>query len=625
MSDAFRAGAVEVHPLDGERRLLVGLRSGQTLEGTDSDAALLLSCAQFRPIEQHAATIARRQELEGARSFAAKRSRWLQTVVQHTERNLPPDPRRMQAIEQRLRQFAEAGLLVSRASFVREAGAGAGDAPARIRTVGFTTRNRPALLTRSIESWRQNAEEHGRPLEITVIDDARDETEEGATAAALRLLAQRGLSIRLAGPSQRNAYADAVAKEAGVEPELVRFALRGDARCPISTGSARNSLLLDAAGEPYVLADDDGMAKLAACPEPLPGLGVSSRRDPTDFWFFRNREELHGGVEFVARDVLGEHERLLGRSAAELVATAADGGALDLTMMQVSLEGRLRDGGIRVRTSMAGVLGDSGIGATAHLFTSAETRRRLTVSEEFFNDAVGNRQSLRLPRRLTIGDGVITMAGNLGLDAAELLPPFCPVQRNSDGLLGRTLNQCFRTACKGYLDVAALHDPPPGRAQSLDAWWEQLRRVRFSDVVATLVDAHPAGHAHSSAAAGLGELGGRLRAMAASPEAHFRGRLRGALLRRESARLTQDRSNEPSEMPAFYAALRLRQIETIRAAIQTDAYLEPRDLPVDQPLALAQETVGRFGELLAAWPRIWEAAVRLRGSGRRLAQPVGAA
>lgn len=625
MSDAFRAGAVEVHPLDGERRLLVGLRSGRTLEGTDADAALLMSCQQFRTIEQHAADISRRQELEGARSFAAKRSRWLQTVVQHTERSLPPDSRRVEPIAQRLRQFAEAGLLVSRDSFIREAGAGAGAAPPAIRTVGFTTRNRPALLVRSIESWRQNAEEYGRSLKITVIDDARTAEEERSTAEALAGLAEHAVTIRLAGPSQRDAYAEALAKEAAVDLELVRFALRGDERCPISTGSARNSLLLDSAGEPYVLADDDGMAKLAACPEPLPGLGVSSRNDPTDFWFFRNRDELYDGVEFVSRDVLGEHERLLGRSTAELIAAAADETELDLTMMAVGLEGRLRDGDVRVRTSMAGVVGDSGIGGTAHLFTSPQSQRRLTVSEEFFNDAIGNRQSLRLPRRLTVGDGVITMAGNLGLDATELLPPFCPVQRNSDGLLGRTLNQCFPKGCKGYLDVAALHDPPPGRSQSLDKWWDQLRRVRFSDIVAALLEEQSPDHSRPSAPDALRQLGTRLITIAALPEPHFRGRLRGLLLRRESARLNRDRSNEPGEMPAFYAALRLRQVKTIREALQTDRYLEPRDLPVDKPLALAQETVGRFGELLAAWPTIWAAAIRLRASGRWLAQPVGKA
>jgi len=214
------------------------------------------------------------------------------------------------------------------------------------------------------------------------------------------------------------------------------------------------------------------------------------------------------------------------------------------------------------------------------------------------------------------------MAGNLGLDASDLLPPFCPVQRNSDGLLGRTLNRCFPGACKGYLDVAALHDPPPGRSQNLDEWWTQLRSVRFPEILGALIDGDaPAGGPVQPRGA-LAELGSRLSAMGSSSPPSFRGRLRGQLLRRETARLNRNRSREADEMPGFYAALRARQVETIREAIGTEEYLEPRDFSADQPLALGQEIVGRFGDLLQAWPRIWDAAERLRAAGRRMAEPV---
>ena len=622
MSDEFRAGAVEIHSLGGDRRLIVGLRSGQALKGTDADAELLTACYSFRPIEAHAADAARRDELQGARNLASKGPRWLRTVVQHTERTVPPDPRRAEPIAQRLRQFADAGLLVSRSSFMREASASEERPPAPIRIVGFTTRNRAALLTRAIESWHKNASDFGRPLEVTVIDDSRTPDEERSTYEALEQLARRGVSIRVAGPARRDSYGQALAEEAGVDPELVRFALRGDGRCPISTGSARNSLLLDSVGEPYVLTDDDGVARLAGCPEPLPGLALSSQSDPTEFWFYRNRDDLIAEVGFVDRDVFGEHERLLGRSAAELIGEAAQGAGMDLGMMSVELEGRLRDGGMRVRTSMAGVGGDSGIGETAHLFTSPQTRQRLTVSEDFFAEAVRNRQSLRLPPRPTLTDGVLTMAGNLGLDASTLFPPFCPVQRNSDGLLGRTLNQCFPAACKGYLDVAAWHDPPPGRTQSMDDWWASVLQMRFSEVLGVLLEDRPPSFGRLAPPDALHALGGRLSAMAAEPHAAFRGRLRGLMLRRESTRLTRDRVQEEREMPAFYAALRLRHVETIRQAIVTEAYLEPRDLPGDQPLALAQEVIGRFGALLAVWPQIWEAAMRIKAAGQRLAQPL---
>lgn len=622
MRDTFRAGAVEIHPLGDDRRLLVGVRSGRAVEGGDADAELLAGCRLFRTLEEHAAAAARRQELQGARNLAAKAPRWVQTVLQQTERTLPPDPRRVEPVTQRLQEFVEAGLLVSRASFVRDSGQAPPPSAPPLQTVGFTTRNRPELLQRTIESWGRNAEAFGRPIEFTVIDDARDEAEGRATQQMLQQLAGQGVALRCASPADRDAYADALAAEAQTDPELVRFALRGRPECPISTGSARNCLLLDSAGDPYVLADDDGMAQLAACPEALPGLEVASRNDPTEFWFYRDREHRAATVELLDRDLLGEHERLLGHAAGDLIAVADASGALELSTMSVPFEGRLRVGGVRVRTSMAGVVGDSGIGATAHLFTSLETRNRLTESEAVFEAAVRNRQSLRVPHRLTLSDGVVTMAGNLGLDATTLLPPFCPVQRNSDGLLGRTLQRCFPSSCKGYLNVAAVHDPPQGRTQSLEDWWLQLQQVRFPEIAAVLIEDFEPGPGAGSEAGLLQSLGRRLQQAAALPRAEFQGRIWGLLLRRESPRLLRDRSHESREMPEFYVSLRMRQIETIREAIATPRYLEPRDLPGEEPLALAQDVAGRFGALLEAWPRIWDAAVRLRARGRRLAQPV---
>ncbi|MBI1357443.1 MAG: hypothetical protein GC160_24140 [Acidobacteria bacterium] len=622
MAEQFRAGPAEVHTIGGDRRLLVALRTGRALEASKEDADLLLSCRFFRPLDRIAADEARSRELASARRLTAKGPRWLRAAVRRTEQTVKPDPQRMNAVRATLIAFVESGLLVSRSSFLQEARRhGAPAAPPPIRTVGFTTRNRPELLQRAIRSWVANAAPSGRDVAFTVIDDSRSEDEERPTREALAELVAEGVAVRFAGPRERDAYAQALAAEADAAPSLVSFALRGDPRFPLTTGSARNSLLLDSAGEPYVLADDDGVARLAACPEPLDGFEITSRNDATDFWFYRNRDEMLAQGLFVEKDVLGEHERLLGRSACDLL--GANGAEPSLELMSVDFEDRLRRGPVTVRTSMAGVIGDSGIGATAHLFTSPEARRRLTLSEEFYHDAVRNRQSLRVARRPTLGDGIITMAGNLGLDAAALLPPFCPIQRNSDGLLGRTLRQCFPDACRGYLDVAALHDPPHGRSQSLEEYWDQVRRLRFPDVLGSFIDAWAPPPGSLSPAQGLALLGERLREVGRLPQSAFRGLLRAQQLRKEAPRLAFDRTGEASEMPEFYARLRQRQLEVLRQAVACDSYLEPRDLPFDDPLAETQAAIGRFGELLIAWPRIWQAALRLRAAGGRLARPLG--
>ena len=71
MAEQFRAGPVEVHPIGGDRRLLLALRTGRTVEASAEDADLLLSCQLFRPLDEVAANEARRR-LATARRLTAK-------------------------------------------------------------------------------------------------------------------------------------------------------------------------------------------------------------------------------------------------------------------------------------------------------------------------------------------------------------------------------------------------------------------------------------------------------------------------------------------------------------------------------------------------------------------------
>jgi hypothetical protein len=57
-------------------------------------------------------------------------------------------------------------------------------------------------------------------------------------------------------------------------------------------------------------------------------------------------------------------------------------------------------------------------------------------------------------------------------------------------------------------------------------------------------------------------------------------------------------------------------IELMSKASTAGDYLVPRDVGHG---GLAQELVGKFGELLEAWPRMVAAARRLRANGCRLA------
>jgi hypothetical protein len=228
----------------------------------------------------------------------------------------------------------------------------------------------------------------------------------------------------------------------------------------------------------------------------------------------------------------------------------------------------------------------------------------------------------------TVGDSKTCMAGNLGLDHTALLPPFSPVQRNSDGLFARLLQRCFDDAAMGYLPYAVLHDPLSQRIHSVDDWFKDIRRTRFSWLVIALLRAWPGQtEPHESPGRALASLGKFFENAAAGSLDDLIERIRLQLLDQAAAGLhAPDRHQDPG-LPAFYRDLRTKRAKVEREAMASPQYLTPRDLLVDgrdedSARLLAQQLILRFGRLLQAWPEIQAAAVRLRLRGERLTQPV---
>ena len=616
MAETFRTSWLEAQPSGDGRIHVLDRASGSAALFAVEDAQLLISCDSYRPLEEHAERWSRRAEKKAVEQISQKTPGWFSTLIRKAEEATPADPRKQEYAIGQLRRFADEGWLVSSVELARQCAATVrGEDAQPITTVGFTTRNRPKELERAIRSYAENFRAFERKAGITLIDDGASDAETRELAG--RLARELELPIRIAGRADRERWAEELAREAGVDPATARFALLGDARCPITTGSARNALLLDSVGEAYLLADDDGVCKSARCPEAEEGWELTSRADPTQFWFYESREKLHERVRFDEVDLLALHERLLGREAGALFEADSEPGAL---FARAALDQRLRRKGANVRASMAGVVGDSGLGGSAYLFRDPWSQARITVSEEFFRAAVESRQVLRATTRLTIGDSTTCMAGNLGIDHTALLPPFSPVQRNSDGLFGRLLKICFERSVMGYLPEAALHDPVETRTQSIEAYFKGLRRVRFADYLIRLFEIWELRSTTQETEGSLRSLGSFLTERAEGPAEELDGLLLSRILEAEGPKLQQDRSAEVRELPGYYAALRSRCVETTREAIADPAYLTPRDLGGENPRGLAREMTAQTGRLLQVWPELRAAAARLREKDSRLAR-----
>jgi hypothetical protein len=601
---------------------------------SNQEAAMLRHCSSWLALEDHAKDWCRRRELAPLQALSAGHApRWaawaLKPLLQYAERrreSLPVDSRQLEKTKLRLEELAARGFLVTAESLLEDCRRHATpETLPPVASIGITTRKRTGVLGRGLRSHFDNRQRYQRSTNYVIIDDAGDiESEDRTRAMLLELRREFAVPIRYAGRAERRRFAAALAKESGAPADLVEFALLGLPACQVTTGAVRNCLLLAACGDRLVIVDDDSVCKLAPCPAPEKGIALTSRRDPTEFWFFADPQSTLRETAFSEADLLGLHETLLGRQIGDRLAQAAGFESVDLHSAEATLDCRLRLWGGRVLATMGGILGDSGIGATAYLFVDRESQKRLTRSEAHYLTAVRSRQVLRTVRRTTISEGTACLAGNLGLDSRSLLPPFIPVQRNSDGLFARVLRLCFRDGYLGYLPWVVLHDPERPRQNALEDYWRHIRQVRLPDLVIHLLQASNAPYDGLGDAASLRRLGAQFEDWGSLDAVEFEEVLQKQVWRTAAGVFSTSGNPEvPAAEQEFYARYRKKYADILRERVTDRDYLLPSDLSQaggeDQVRALVREIIRRFGQLLQGWPEMYSAARRLRARGVELA------
>ena len=487
METRYRFGENETLPFGGAKNLIYA-KSNRTAKSLSAEQTRLLeSCSRFLPIDKHAEAWCQQLELEGLKTLSTARlpgflAKWIARLHAYADRgreDLKVNPQKLAAVRDQLEQYAQAGLLVSDVDLIERCRQAVVErSPARISIIGMTTRDRVDTLQRALVSYIDNCRAFGRSVEFVVIDDSGDPVVEERNQAMLEALGrEHPVSVRYANRLQRETFLTALIDASGIPDETVRFGLLGEGPCARTVGASRNTLLLDSIGACYMLVDDDSVCRIAKPEEQLDGLALTSQHDPTEFRFFPDRDATLRSIAFVEQEFLALHEALLGRDLGACLPAVEDAGGLDLDRATPAFDQRLRSFGGRVVTASAGIFGDSGVGTTGYLYAPPSSRKRLTRSQEEYLAAVKSRQLFRAVTRTTISEGALCMAGNLSLDNRQLLPPFYPLQRNSDGLFAAVLRKCFRDGYLGYLPWAIWHDPPQSRSQPIEQFFEGASRT----------------------------------------------------------------------------------------------------------------------------------------------------
>jgi hypothetical protein len=416
-----------------------------------------------------------------------------------------------------------------------------------------------------------------------------------------------------------------------VAEEIVSFALLGDDRFPVATGANRNALLLHAAGELTLQVDDDTRCRLTAPPDPLPGVAVTSIDDPAELWPLLDHDAPRPPVDDrglpssnppATRPFLALHEDLLGRAAGDAIARSP--GGLDLAGASGMLFRRLEARGGRILVTQSGLRGDSGTGSMAHLVgLEGRSRDRFLADEATYRRALETRRVLRVSPRAAVGDGAACTAAGLGLDARALLPPFCPVQRNQDGLFGAVIRRTYHDALLGFLPWALDHEPPQHRGSAPEAALEALGQLGANDLLRLLVVAARVEPDRDDPGRSLRALGDVLVRWGSLPQTDLDDRVRAQVLRGRSLDLAMldEALSRHRRAPAFWARDAERAVEILATAVASPAAAHPVDLVAAlgeaEGRAAFRDLVRRYGELLRAWPDLWEAAVALREEGVR--------
>jgi hypothetical protein len=479
-----------------------------------------------------------------------------------------------------------------------------------VTAVGILTHDREASLASCVASYLANCRRYARTPEFIVADDsAAPESGVRARAALRSLQTAGGEAIRYAGLAEKKRFADALARESTVPRHIVDFALFGDKRCRRSTGANRNSLLLDTLGSLVFSVDDDTLCRTAAAPELSESVSFLRVYDPTDFWFFPDRRSALEAVHLAESDVLGAHERLLGRTLTEIDST-------------VELSGQ-------VVIALHGLVGDSGMGSPRYLLTlRGPSRERLLASQTAYLSALRSREVLRTVSQPTIAASAFCMTAFFGFDNRRLLPPFFPVERNSDGIFGVMIHRYLKGSHVAFLPWILYHAPAEGRAFEGNAAWRDAESVRIADLVVASILAHRTGDMNISDEACLQRAGKYFRELGSLKLEEFEV-FAGTVQRLQNLAATtllEARLHEYDASPAFWADDVKRTIDTLRNSAAGEDYLVPRDLRArldpDGARRLGQDLFGKFGELLEAWPVLVEAARRLQARDCRVSERV---
>jgi hypothetical protein len=511
-----------------------------------------------------------------------------------------------------------------------------------LTTLGVVTRDRPAMLERMASSYARGIRQHGRELRLLVLDDSADPAMRQENKARL-LAVQRdtAVDIHYIDPQARQVLAAKLVDQGLVSPELAQFALLdGTPLAPFrNAGLNRNALLLATVGEAVFSADDDTCHQIFTPGDQATNqLTLSVNEDPAQKFYFASEQAAVDSLQRQENlDMWAAHEAILGQGGERWLSGTE---AQSLPAALSTLQGRLQQPHGRVVSTVNGLVGDCGLAFPFGLTGTAvgclyqpdpSSHRAFVASESHYQMATTTRHIVRLAPHLALSDGSYFMTTTFALDNRRkhnhLLPPFIPVFRAEDMIWGQTVWRTDPTALIAHLPLAVRHTP----AQDRRFWpGEILRSASGYDTTRLLLDCLMAFPAIGDSN-GYDKLVDHLLGLSGLPLQAFAQFLQSTARQRNELFLTAMEAalTEHNHQPAYWANDMKRYMQTMRQAMRVDDYIVPVDLRLQfrprQALALGQDVLRLWAELLQAWPDMMTASHALHQKEQGMTRPLASA
>jgi hypothetical protein len=479
-----------------------------------------------------------------------------------------------------------------------------------IDILAWITRDRTESISKSLESFIEGIKSNNRTADFIVFDDSTPQNFEKSKKCIATLKRRHHIDIKLVGEAERKSLVNQInAKLTNKVPRnVIEYGLHGLNSVRHRTGANRNAFLLFTIGKRSLLTDDDIFCKISkngndkriTFTSNPSGLRISSK-------VFVNQSELVETTKFDHNDPIELHQALLGQSINTLVErykNCVDLNDVDPHFVHDSLTSEKK-----VRITMMGAAGDSGAGSPiSKIFAPSDNLIPLISDISNFESKMKSRLVVQSYESYVIGRPNLLLGMNLGIDNTDLLPPFLPNGRNSDGIFSSILNKCFRNCFIGHLPFVISHVPPETRTVFTDEL--NSTSIRIPDVLRFSIDIFK--NSAQTNEGGLKSLGIYIREISEQTNAGLARyfRIVDTQMKTNMLGSLQYLLNRHGEINKDWAKILEKRLtlvsEYLRNQNSLPQFNEIPHLQQDEQLAFLKNLFRNFGDLLFYWPEIYK-------------------